>query len=186
MANTKRGKTAEQTYRDHLLMALRLQEVPGDRIGDVLAEVEAHTAETGEDPLEAFGPAKAYAREIAVASGLPVRRPWSLDRRTLLVSLGIGVLSFLSASLLAGGVTTFVGTGENTVGLPPTAALVLGVVGAIATIALVTFSTRHRTDPVRDPRTGTVERFPRWILPVTFAGLFAAFTAMAALIASME
>ena len=32
-----------------------------ERIGEIVAEVESHVADTGEDPREAFGPAREYA-----------------------------------------------------------------------------------------------------------------------------
>jgi len=35
------------TYRDNLLIQLRLLDVPGERIGQILAEVETHVADTG-------------------------------------------------------------------------------------------------------------------------------------------
>ncbi|MDO9378314.1 MAG: hypothetical protein Q7T56_05665 [Nocardioidaceae bacterium] len=49
------------TYRQSLILALRLKDVPGDRIGEVVAEVESHVADTGEDPTEAFGTPREYA-----------------------------------------------------------------------------------------------------------------------------
>jgi len=35
---------------DNLLIQLRLRDVRGDRIGQILAEVETHVADTGLDP----------------------------------------------------------------------------------------------------------------------------------------
>ncbi|MDR1808584.1 MAG: hypothetical protein LBR33_11855 [Propionibacteriaceae bacterium] len=48
------------------LIELRLQEVPGDRIGDALAEVEAHVAESGETAAEAFGDPAEYAKSLGL------------------------------------------------------------------------------------------------------------------------
>jgi hypothetical protein len=56
-------------YLRHLQLALRAHEVPGPRIGEVMAEVEAHVAESGERPDEAFGPAEEYAATIAATIG---------------------------------------------------------------------------------------------------------------------
>ena len=51
-------------YCDALLLALRTADVPGPRIGEVLTEVRGHLAESGEDPVGAFGPAEDYAASL--------------------------------------------------------------------------------------------------------------------------
>jgi hypothetical protein len=53
--------SATGTYRRELVQALRLHDVPPERIGEIVAEVESHVADTGEDPREAFGPARDHA-----------------------------------------------------------------------------------------------------------------------------
>lgn len=58
--------TNTEKYTHDLMVALRCNNVPGDRIGDVLAEVESHLAATGEDPREAFGDPTEYAETVAV------------------------------------------------------------------------------------------------------------------------
>ncbi|MER7076974.1 hypothetical protein SAMN02982929_05988 [Saccharopolyspora kobensis] len=57
--------TLDEKYRDELLVALRMHEISGERVGEVLAEVEAHVRETGEDPVEAFGKPRQYAAQVA-------------------------------------------------------------------------------------------------------------------------
>lgn len=57
--------TLDKKYRDELMVALRMHEISGARVGDVLAEVEAHVTETGEDPVEAFGRPREYAAQVA-------------------------------------------------------------------------------------------------------------------------
>lgn len=57
--------SVDKTWRDDLIIELRLLDVPGDDIGDALMTVETHVAESGETAQEAFGDARAYAREIA-------------------------------------------------------------------------------------------------------------------------
>ncbi|MEV0703443.1 hypothetical protein AB0I53_36775 [Saccharopolyspora sp. NPDC050389] len=57
--------TLDKKYRDELTIALRMHEISGRRVGEVLAEVEAHVAETGEDPVEAFGRPREYAAQVA-------------------------------------------------------------------------------------------------------------------------
>lgn len=56
---------AEPGWVDAFVVEQRLLGVPGPRIGDALATVEGHLAETGEEAQEAFGPAQDYARSLA-------------------------------------------------------------------------------------------------------------------------
>lgn len=51
-------------WAEAALLELRLRGVPGARIGEVLAEVEAHCVESGEDAASAFGDAATYARSL--------------------------------------------------------------------------------------------------------------------------
>lgn len=57
-----------KSWCDDFVMELRLMDVPGDVIGDRLAEVEAHCAESGETPDEAFGEPVAYAKTVGAES----------------------------------------------------------------------------------------------------------------------
>ncbi|MBB5155037.1 hypothetical protein [Saccharopolyspora phatthalungensis] len=57
--------TLNKKYRDELLVALRMHEISGERVGEVLAGVEAHVVETGEDPVAAFGRPREYAAQVA-------------------------------------------------------------------------------------------------------------------------
>ncbi len=50
---------------DDLVLELRLRDVPGDVIGDTLAEVDAHVVDSGTPAHEAFGDPVAYAVQIA-------------------------------------------------------------------------------------------------------------------------
>jgi hypothetical protein len=59
--------TATSTYRRDLMLACGGRHVPGDRIGEIVAEVESHVADTGEDPVAAFGLPKEYAASVAPA-----------------------------------------------------------------------------------------------------------------------
>ncbi|GAB3684227.1 HAAS signaling domain-containing protein [Saccharopolyspora tripterygii] len=78
-------------YTDDLHRALRFHEISGDRTGEVLAEVEAHVAETGEDPVDAFGKPRDYARQVAA----------QLDPSTGKRSTGGIVVSFIVIATLA-------------------------------------------------------------------------------------
>ena len=58
--------------------------MPGERIGDALATVESHVADSGETALGAFGDPRAYAREVSQ----PGRGPSpSVDRGTVIGSV---------------------------------------------------------------------------------------------------
>ncbi|MCI2237201.1 hypothetical protein MO973_34430 [Paenibacillus sp. TRM 82003] len=92
MTNSPHGapaldRTAERWCED-LVVALRLRDVPGGRIGAVLAEVRAHLADSGEDPAEAFGEPGEYAAALTAAAPAPTRRERALGfaRRFALVT----------------------------------------------------------------------------------------------------
>lgn len=132
-------KTPVAAYQEKLTLALRLRDVTGARIGEVLAEVEAHTAETGD-----------------------VLRP-----------VGLAVLSGAAAAALVDGTFGLTGSEEPARGLPPLLLLAVGVVLAGLTTTWVSWTTYRREDPVRDPRTGRVDRSPRWVLPALFGSSYA-------------
>jgi hypothetical protein len=90
--------TLDRKYRDELILALRLRDISGERVGDVIAEVEAHVAETGEDPRVAFGPPKEYAAKVAEQLDTRTGKPSKL--RTVVGTITVGVLSFVGASML--------------------------------------------------------------------------------------
>ena len=74
-ASSSRLRTgATERYCDELLLALRMREVPGDRIGAVLAEVRDHLDNSAEDPVETFGPPEDYAAALT-ANGPAAPRP---------------------------------------------------------------------------------------------------------------
>lgn len=171
MTSDQAGDRELAAYRDKLLTALRLREVPGERIGEVLAEVEAHVAETGEDPREAFGTPREYAEQVRRATG--GRRPWSLSGPTALSSAFIGVGAFVATSLTIGGVVDLLGDGGERFGLGPTGRLVLGLLLAALVITYLVRYTLRVDDPVVDPRTGEAQQpVAAWLPPVLFTGLF--------------
>ncbi|MGY1847140.1 hypothetical protein [Blastococcus sp. SYSU DS1021] len=59
---------AQQEWCGAFVLELRLRDVPGPVIGERLAEVERHCAESGETPAEAFGDPTSYARQIDTES----------------------------------------------------------------------------------------------------------------------
>ena len=48
-------RTDDQRYLTELTYALQLQKLSGARIGEILAEVEVHVAQSGESARNAFG-----------------------------------------------------------------------------------------------------------------------------------
>lgn len=57
--------TSLKDYTQALTTQLRLRQVPGKVIGQIVAEVESHVRETGEDPIEAFGQPGSYSAQFA-------------------------------------------------------------------------------------------------------------------------
>jgi hypothetical protein len=57
-------KNLMDPWRDSLIMELRTRDLPGDRIGEVLADVDAHCADSGQTPDEAFGDPVHYAQQL--------------------------------------------------------------------------------------------------------------------------
>lgn len=131
-----------ERYVDNLIFALRMRNVPGERIGEIVAELEAHIAESGEDPADAFGKPREYARTWAREAGH--RSSWPERIRSVLgvVAAGLG-----GALLGVGGVRTSIG--ETVWGYHAIVAVLVGLV----LFAVPAFSL-PKSDRVIDPRTG--------------------------------
>lgn len=142
------------SYTDDLALELRLLDVPGTRIGEILAEVEAHVAETGEDPAVAFGPVKDYARERAGLADVDQSRNLvvRLFRGKLLLAVGGFFYTLIATWFLISGILALAGRGGAAFGLPPWAAIALGVVLLAAWWAW--FTRLSEADRIVDPRTG--------------------------------
>jgi hypothetical protein len=61
-------------WHNTLLVELRTRNVPGPRIGEILAEVDTHCADSGTTPAEAFGDPAVYARSFAATASKPSAR----------------------------------------------------------------------------------------------------------------
>ena len=126
---------AVRRYCEDLLLELRLEEVPGRRIGAVLAEVRDHLESSGEDPLEAFGTPRDYATALTAGAPAPARSARALEQVRQWAGNTAGVAALLctlegATALLSGrpGVLT-----EFQVLLPALAALAAPLlVGGIA------------------------------------------------------
>lgn len=133
------------TYRQQLLFALRQHNVAGARIGEAIAEVESHIAETGEDPVAAFGEPAEYARRLAGSlAPRPGTEPRPAGRWTTIL---VGLVAFAAAAFAATGMLR-----DSTV---------MTVAGLVLLAALVLWLARRRpVNRVVDPRTGTTMRVP--------------------------
>ena len=151
------------TYRRELLTALKLRNVHPDLIGEIIAEVDSHLADSGEDPRQAFGPAAAYARQFPPRDADMTA---SSKRRRDVIRATIGAaVGFVSA------VGTFaVARGDDrALGLPSWIVLALGVVGAFAVAALLSRSVGR----VVDPRTGRpADPVRPWFVPSLLGAYF--------------
>ncbi|MEO7752746.1 MAG: hypothetical protein ABIS35_04975 [Terracoccus sp.] len=93
-------------WRDAFVTELRLHDVAGARIGDALAEVDAHCDESQQSPADAFGDPESYA--VALVEALPAApADPSADAGAVLV--GVGAL--LGSTLLVAGLGGVAGGG---------------------------------------------------------------------------
>ena len=149
------------TYLDDLVTHLRLLEVPGERIGQILAETESH-------PTESFGEPREYARELAAREGMtlpevsrsdtPIIQLFSTFRARDWVTLAVGILVIGAGTFLGlGGILSLTMGSPLPLGMNPWLAIAIGVVVAIGWWVWV----RVVTDPIVDPRTGDVVRWDR-------------------------
>lgn len=125
-------------WRDDLITQLRLKDVPGDQIGDILLEVDSHLSDTGETPEEAFGSARKYAKtRVVVKPASPER---DIDLISLILIPGIG------GFLLATGAFDLGAGDDSWAGLRPWVMLFAG-------FGLMLWVFLHLPlDLVRDPR----------------------------------
>ncbi len=152
--------TDTATYRRDLILALRTRNVAPDRIGEIVAEVQSHVADTGEDPLTAFGPPREYATRIAPPTGRFRATGWPLV-------LSAGVCGFLIA------ISVLEMLDEEARGLPGVSAWVALVVAVLLWIYGDVVLMRHHRR-VQDPRTGNwLTSSPRWLPVTTGASLLA-------------
>ncbi|WP_432534468.1 hypothetical protein [Kineococcus arenarius] len=174
------GRTAERWCED-LVVALRLRDVPGGRIGAVLAEVRAHLADSGEDPAEAFGGPGEYAAALTAAPA-PTRRERALGfaRSFALITgvwwavggagalLGGGAARVTAPSLLVCAVVALAGprlverlaTARGAAGLAQAA----GAGAATSVLAIAAALVDHRTDALSTPVPALALLFPGLVL----------------------
>lgn len=107
-------KASTDTWQKTFVTELRTRGLPGSRIGELVAEVEAHCRDSGESPEHAFGQPAAYAAIAAQDLRPPA---W----RTALVSLSASV-ALMAATAGALGLSSGVAT--VTAGMAAVVALV--------------------------------------------------------------
>lgn len=127
-------------WRDQLVYYLRMAEIPGDRIGDILLEVESHIQETGETPDEAFGGPKEYASRRAIT-------PDDSDEEDASIWM-IVIASFTGSYLFSSGAIAIGKETDALFGMNAWIACVLGLLVLTATAVLMPI------DIVRHPTTG--------------------------------
>ena len=72
--------TSLKDYTEELTTQLRLRKVPGKVTGQIVAEVESHVRETGEDPVEVFGQPGNYSAQYSRGRKPGGRIGWSTLR----------------------------------------------------------------------------------------------------------
>lgn len=141
-------------------MRLRMLDVPGERIGEILAEIEAHVAATGEPAREAFGPPADYAQQWK-PSVEPERRPARRRATGFIGHLAIGL--GISFGLVHAAYE--VGRGVPVWGVSGWWWMALGLLLVVGSAARVPF------DPIVDPRSGQARSNPRRVVVVGVAAV---------------
>lgn len=150
-------RTGNQRYLTDLTYALQLQQLSGARIGEILAEVEAHVAQTGEDARDAFGDPKEYAKQFALAPNDAAGRAFGGHRYRGAAYIGI-VTAAIGGWLLASGTIAGV-LGETEIGLPGWWAAAIGALLMFGTFCFIPINA------IIDPRRPNAPRYGRrWLL----------------------
>ncbi|WAP51773.1 hypothetical protein OL239_18920 [Arthrobacter sp. ATA002] len=121
----------EQPYAEYshdLRDALEFRGVPAEAATQIVREVESHTAESGEDPVAAFGQPGDYADNFAPRSRLV--RFWALVISSVVLAGG-------GAYVLISGVFGLLSPSSTLWGLPPWVRVILGAAGIAAFVVLV-------------------------------------------------
>lgn len=112
-------------YLQQLSWELSERGLSGSRIGQVLAEVDEHVTDSGEDPATTFGPPDQYAAQIATAVRTPSHQPSPPMTRKLLT----GLLSATGTLLAVEGIVALIHSHP--------APLTLGVLAAAVAVPLL-------------------------------------------------
>ena len=130
----KDSKIRVAAYLENLLIQLRLLDVSGERIGQILAEVETHGADTGlEDPVDAFGEPGEYAAACVAAANSPIAQGGSRHWLRDLGIAGVGATACGAATL---GAFHLTGSVELTARLLGTWLVTVGIVLVVVRLIL--------------------------------------------------
>ncbi|PPK97988.1 hypothetical protein CLV92_102139 [Kineococcus xinjiangensis] len=96
-----------ERYCEDLVVALRMRDVSGRRIGEILAEIRDHLRTSGEDPAEAFGTPQQYAADLTADVPAPSRAS-KLARWVGFTACAVGIAwtDDSGRALLTGGLAT--------------------------------------------------------------------------------
>jgi len=94
------SETGRRVYFERLAATLLAQGVPGDRIGELVAELDGHVAMAGVDPVDELGPVGELA--TALATSISDRRPWRSFLGDSLFGSAAGVAVAAGGALLFG------------------------------------------------------------------------------------
>lgn len=120
-----------ETYLQDLRLALELRDAHEDHILDVLRQVRSHLSDSGEDPYDAFGDPREYAKQFS-----PVK---TTTRFWVLIIVSV-ILTVIGGWLLVNGLIHAVGGESMAWGLPPAVGIVVGSILLATWIALLVVS----------------------------------------------
>ncbi|GAA3680574.1 hypothetical protein GCM10023081_18380 [Arthrobacter ginkgonis] len=120
--------TPDEEYAADLREILEFRGVPTEAATQIVREVQSHVAESGEDPVAAFGTPGEYADSFA---------PKSRMARFWMLILSSVILAFGGTYVLITGVFALQAPGHDLWGLPPWIRIAVGAAGIASFIALV-------------------------------------------------
>lgn len=105
--------TSLYDYTQALTVQLRLRQVAGPAIGQIVAEVESHVRETGEDPIEAFGQPGNYSAQFTSDRGTRGRRA-----RASLLNAAVPTVAIIGALMILESLSSLTGVVRVTANMP--------------------------------------------------------------------
>ncbi|MDQ1482939.1 MAG: hypothetical protein QOF35_1015 [Actinomycetota bacterium] len=140
MKNLIRPRHLLDPWRDNFVIELRMRNVSGSRIGDALAQVDAHCTDSGQEPEEEFGDPVAYATHVAQEI-----RPADLDPRASALRAGmLGVGGIFGVLALLSGVAGLAKGGPAILSFGMLVGAAIGVVGLVVLFRFATQLQRPR------------------------------------------
>lgn len=106
--------TSLHEYTQALTVQLRLRKVPVPSIGQIVAEVESHVRETGEDPIEAFGQPGIYSAQCTCERASRGRRV-----RSGLLDAAVPTVAITGALMILESLSSLTGVFRVTGNMPP-------------------------------------------------------------------